>query len=77
MTQVGRGYALFTLILHVDGIHDRKPITDVEIGQRSIRVCHTVNITRQLGRKIYWNPESGHFTGDAEANDHVTRRQGI
>jgi predicted dehydrogenase len=51
----------------------KKPIADVEIGHRSISVCHVVNITRQLNRKLNWNPESERFTGDAEANDYVTR----
>jgi predicted dehydrogenase len=60
----------------MDSMRSRKtPIADVEIGHRSISVCHLVNITRQLGRKLEWNPESERFTGDAEANDYVTRRR--
>jgi predicted dehydrogenase len=60
----------------LDCMRSRKsPVADAEIGQRSISVCHIVNITRQLGRKLYWNPESERFTGDAEANDYVTRKR--
>lgn len=58
----------------LDCMRSRKtPLADVEIGHRSISVCHLVNITRQLGRKLNWNPESETFTGDAEANDYVNR----
>jgi hypothetical protein len=40
----------------------------VEIGHRSVSICHLVNITRQLNRKLKWDPESEQFTGDSEAN---------
>jgi predicted dehydrogenase len=63
----------------LDSMRSRKmPLADVEIGHRSISVCHIANITRQLGRKLRWNPETERFTGDAEANDYLvrTRRKG-
>ena len=60
----------------LDCMKSRKtPLADVEIGHRSISVCHLANITRQLGRKLRWDPEAERFVGDAEANDHVTRRR--
>jgi predicted dehydrogenase len=49
------------------------PSADVEIGHRSISVCHLVNITRQLNRRLRWDPEAERFTGDAEA-DGLLRR---
>lgn len=49
------------------------PLADVEIGHRSISVCHIANITRQLNRRLRWDPEAERFTGDDEANDRVTR----
>ncbi len=33
------------------------------------------NITRQLDRRLHWDPEAERFTGDAEANDRVTRQR--
>jgi predicted dehydrogenase len=51
----------------------KTPLADVEIGHRSISVCHLANITREMGRKLNWNPESERFAGDAEANDRLTR----
>jgi predicted dehydrogenase len=58
----------------LDCMRSRKtPLADVEIGHRSISVCHIANITRQLGRKLHWDPEAERFTGDAEANDRLTR----
>jgi hypothetical protein len=58
----------------LDSMRSRKmPLADVEIGHRSVSVCHLVNITRQLGRNLKWDPESERFAGDAEANALVTR----
>jgi len=44
------------------------PNADVEIGHRSISVCHLLNITRELGRRLKWDPEKETFPGDDEAN---------
>ncbi len=58
----------------LDSMRSRKtPLADVEIGHRSISVCHIVNITRQLNRTLHWDPEAERFNGDAEANDYLTR----
>jgi predicted dehydrogenase len=60
----------------LDCMKSRKtPLADVEIGHRSISVCHLANITREMGRKLRWDPEAERFIGDAEANDRVTRRR--
>jgi predicted dehydrogenase len=60
----------------LDCMRSRKtPLADVETGHRSISVCHIANITRQLGRKLHWDPEAERFTGDAEANDRLTRKR--
>jgi predicted dehydrogenase len=60
----------------LDSIKSRKaPLADVEIGHRSISVCHIANITRQLGRKLRWDPEAERFIADAEANDHLSRQR--
>ncbi len=49
------------------------PNADVEIGHRSISVCHLVNITREAGRKLTWNPETEQFENDDEANKMLER----
>lgn len=46
----------------------RKPICDVEIGARSITVCHLGNIAYQLKRPLKWDPANECFLGDEEAN---------
>ncbi len=51
----------------------RRPVADVEIGHRSITVCHLANIARELGRKLRWDPAKEQFVGDDEANDYVSR----
>lgn len=60
----------------LDSMRSRKmPLADVEIGHRSISVCHIANITRQLGRKLRWDPEAERFAGDAQANDCLARQR--
>jgi predicted dehydrogenase len=49
------------------------PNADVEIGHRSISICHLVNITRELGRKLRWNPDAEQFIDDPEANKLLDR----
>jgi predicted dehydrogenase len=55
-----------------------RPVADVETGHRSVSLCHLAGITRELGRKLRWNPEAERFEGDGEANRLLrrTRRQG-
>jgi hypothetical protein len=58
----------------LDCIRTRKPpVADVEIGHRSITVCHLANITRALGRRLTWDPAKEQFFGDDEANRHLDR----
>jgi predicted dehydrogenase len=52
-----------------DCVRTRKPpICDVEIGHRSVSVCHLGVIALRLGRKLEWDPAKEEFLGDAEAN---------
>ncbi len=58
----------------IDCIRTRDlPVADVEIGHRSISVCHLANITRRLGRKLRWDPLTETFPDDPEANTMVRR----
>jgi predicted dehydrogenase len=50
-----------------------RPNADVEIGHRSITICHLVNITRELGRKLNWDPAAERFVNDDEANQLLDR----
>ena len=45
-----------------------KPICDVEIGHRSVSVCHLGNIAIRTGRKLRWDPENERFLGDDAMN---------
>jgi hypothetical protein len=45
-----------------------RPNADVEIGHRTASVCQLLVITRQLGRRLRWNPDTEQFIDDAEAN---------
>ena len=58
----------------LDCMRTRKlPLADVEIGHRSVTVCHLANITRRLGRKLRWDPQAERFVGDEEANGLLSR----
>ena len=64
----------------LDCIRSRnRPVADVEIGHRSISVCHLANITRAAGRPLRWDPVREQFVGDDQANGYLDRprRQGF
>lgn len=50
-----------------------RPNADVEIGHRSISVCHLANIARLVGRPLAWDPDREIFPNDAEANTYLDR----
>ncbi|MBX3411440.1 MAG: Gfo/Idh/MocA family oxidoreductase [Pirellulales bacterium] len=53
----------------LDCIRSRElPVADVEIGHRSVSVCHLANITREIGRPLQWDPKREMFEGDEQAN---------
>jgi hypothetical protein len=45
-----------------------RPVADVEIGHRTATICHLINIARELGRPLRWDPEKEQFLDDPEAN---------
>lgn len=51
----------------------KQPICDVEIGHRSVSVCHLGVIAIRAGRKLEWDPVREEFKNDAEANQSVAR----
>jgi predicted dehydrogenase len=58
----------------LDCIKSRElPNADVEIGHRSITVCHLANIARELGRRLKWDPAQEIFPGDPQANQYLDR----
>jgi len=58
----------------LDCLRSRKrPICDVEVGHRSVTVCHLGNIALKLKRKLQWDPATQEFVGDTEANSMLSR----
>lgn len=45
----------------------------VEVGHRSATLCHLANISIDLGRPLYWDPERESFKDDAHANALMNR----
>jgi len=50
-----------------------RPICDVEVGHRSVSVCHLGNIALRTGRKLHWDPAREEFIDDADANRWVDK----
>src|SRR5258705_966896 len=46
----------------------RRPIADVEVGARTITVCHLGNIAYWLNRPIKWDPAKEEIIGDEQAS---------
>jgi predicted dehydrogenase len=60
----------------LDCIRSRKlPICDVEIGCRSVSVCHLGNLAYWNHRRLKWDPKAEQFIGDKEANTWLDREK--
>ena len=46
----------------------QEPICDVEIGHRTMTVCHLGNIAYQVRRPLRWDPAKEEFIGDPDAD---------
>lgn len=71
---------LYTSENHMKNFFDcvrsrQQPICDVEIGHRSVTVCHLGVIAMRLGRTLKWNPATEQFVGDTAANGWLAREQ--
>jgi predicted dehydrogenase len=53
----------------------KRPICDVEIGCRSVTVCHLGNMAYWYRRTLHWDPVKERFVGDAEANTWLDRKR--
>jgi predicted dehydrogenase len=52
-----------------------KPVADVEIGHRSVTVCHLANIARQVGRQLRWDAAQERFIDDPAADALLVRER--
>ncbi|NUQ62025.1 MAG: Gfo/Idh/MocA family oxidoreductase [Pirellulales bacterium] len=60
----------------IECIRSRKrPICDIEIGVRSVTICHLGNLAYWNHRKLKWDPRNWQFAGDAEANTWLDRQR--
>jgi predicted dehydrogenase len=53
----------------------KRPICDVEIGARSVTVCHLGNLAYWNRRPLKWDPGQERFVGDPEANTWLDREK--
>jgi len=51
----------------------RRPVCDVEIGHRSVTVCHLGNLAYWLKRPLKWDPAKEEFVGDPHADRWLDR----
>ncbi len=64
----GNAHRLYASNDHMGNFFDciqsrKKCICDVEVGYRSVTVCHIGAIALRLGIPLYWNPRAEHFVG--------------
>jgi len=52
-----------------------RPICDVEIGARSVTVCHLGNLVYWNKRMVRWDPQKWEFVKDPEANSWLDREK--
>ena len=58
----------------IDCIRTRNtPNAPVEVGHRSVSVCHLANLVRELNRPLHWDPADEQFVDDSEANSLLDR----
>jgi predicted dehydrogenase len=53
----------------------QRPICDVEVGCRSVTVCHLGNLAYWNHRRLKWDPAKEQFIGDPEANYWLDRQK--
>ena len=53
----------------------KRPICDVEIGARSVTVCHLGNLAYWHHKTLHWNPKEWHFVNDKEADKWLDRER--
>jgi hypothetical protein len=51
----------------------REPVAPVEIGHRSVTICHLASIARELKRTLRWDPVKETFPDDPDACPHLDR----
>jgi len=50
-----------------------QPIANVEVGHRSVTVCHLGTLAIRTGMKLKWNPETEQFVDNQRANQWLGR----
>jgi predicted dehydrogenase len=53
----------------------KRPLCDVEIGARSVTVCHLGNLAYWNHKKLHWDPKNWRFVDDDEANKWLDRER--
>jgi len=51
----------------------RETAAPVEVGHRSVTICHLGNIAMSLKRKLRWHPEKERFVNSEQANRMLCR----
>jgi len=59
-------------LAHVRGDRGR-PITDVEVGARTVSACHLLNFGYRYGQRVQWDPAKEQFTGGTGDAKWLTR----
>ncbi len=75
-TGEGEGQALASMKSFMDCVKSREtPSSDVFSHNKSMNICHGINIAMRLGRKLTWDTKAETFVDDAQADTFIEREQ--
>ena len=75
-TGEGEGQALANMNSFMDCVKSREtPSSDILSHNRTMNICHGINIAMRLGRKLTWDTKAETFVDDAQANTFIEREQ--
>jgi len=60
----------------MDSVKSREtPSSDVFSHNKTMNICHSINIAMRLGRKLTWDTKAETFVDDAQADTFIEREQ--
>ena len=72
----GDDHNLANMKSFMDCVKSREtPSSDVLSHNRTMNICHGINVAMRLGRKLTWDTKAETFVGDEKANTFIEREQ--
>ena len=70
--KAGRDFAMIHKENFLEAVKTRgQPNAPAETGHRTASICHLLNLSMKLGKKLEWDPKAERITNDESANQHL------